>query len=150
MIDDGPDGSGIVASDMFFGLAAILVVLIALMSQTLRAAVAKNGGAEDAALLDAARGQPFHLVLAGAEGLTLANPDGTRIDLRLDDILDGRFEDWSRSRTDLLVLLRPEARDSAFLLDTALARAGITRLQRIRLDRPCPAPQITLRGVRCG
>lgn len=150
MTGDGPEGGEVVASDMFFGLAAILIVLMCLMSQHLRAALTEATGAEATELQAAAQGSGRALVLAGAEGVALVAPSGTVEEVPLAAMLDGRLTAWAAANPDIWVVLQANARDSAFLLDTALARAGVERIRRIRLDGPCPAPRFTERGVSCG
>ncbi len=147
--DGTEDGSAeTVASDMFFGLAAILIVVLSLMSQTLRHSIGQSR-ADSGALVAQATSSGRYIALAEAASVTLLRPDGPVETLPLDAILGGRVAAWAQGRPDLWVVITPAARDSAFLLDTALSRAKVAQVHRIRLDRPCPRPQFTAQGLTC-
>ncbi len=148
-MNDAGLGEDVVASDLFFSLAAMLIVLLCLMSQSLRAVVA-NPAPEDAALSRAAVESAQWLALARQDGITLTAPDGAVVRLGMADILSDRAEAWARAAgPGLWQVIAADARDSAFLMDTVLARAGLAEVQRIRLDRPCPRPRVTTTGLDC-
>ena len=148
MTEDGL-GEDVVASDLFFSLAAMLIVVLCLMSQSLRAVVA-NPAPGDAALSQAAVKSGKFLALARQDGATLTAPDGSVLRLGMADILSDRAELWARAAgPGLWQVIATDARDSAFLMDTMLARAGLAEVQRIRLDRPCPRPRVAAIGLVC-
>lgn len=142
-------GEDIVASDLFFSLSALLIVILCLMSQSLRAVVA-DPTPSDAALAQAAADAGQWLVLAREDGATLTAPDGAVLRLGMDDLLSDRAEAWARQAgPGLWQVIAADARDSAFLLDTLLARAGVTEVRRVRLDHPCPIPRLMAAGLAC-
>lgn len=142
-------GEDVVASDLFFSLAAMLIVVLCLMSQSLRAVVANPAPGDDA-LSQAAMVSGQWLAMARQDGVTLTDPDGSVLRLSMADILSDRAEAWARAAgPGLWQVIATDARDSAFLMDTVLARAGVTEVQRIRLDRPCPRPRVMVTGLVC-
>lgn len=148
-MNDAGLGEDVVASDLFFSLAAMLIVLLCLMSQTLRAVIA-NPAPGDAAFSRAAVESGQWLALARQDGITLTAPDGSVVRLAMADILSDRAEAWARAAgPGVWQVIAADARDSAFLMDTVLARAGLAEVQRIRLDRPCPRPRVTATGLTC-
>lgn len=148
-MSDAGLGEDVVASDLFFSLAAMLIVVLCLMSQSLRAVVA-NPAPGDAALSQAAVQSGQWLALARQDGVTLTAPDGSVLRLGMTDILSDRAEVWARAAgPGLWQVIAADARDSAFLMDTVLARAGVAEVQRIRLDRPCPRPRVAAKGLTC-
>lgn len=142
-------GDDVVASDLFFSLSAILIVVLCLMSQTLQAVVA-DPLPDETALARATTEAGQWLVLARSDGVTLSAPDGAVLRMGLGEILSPLVTDWARAaRSELWLVIATDARDSAFLLDTALARAGVAEVRRVRLDRPCPAPRLLPDGLTC-
>ncbi len=142
-------GDDVVASDLFFSLSAILIVVLCLLSQTLRAVVADPLPA-DTALSQATAEAGQWLVLARRDGVTLSAPDGAVRRMGVAEILSPPFTDWARAAgPGLWLVIAQDARDSAFLLDTALARAGVAELRRVRLDRPCRTPRLLAKGLAC-
>lgn len=150
MTSDG-EGAEIGATDLFFSLAAVLIVLLCVTSQTLRGVVgegAESGAADMAALSQAA---PVWLVLAQADGVVLHRPGSAPVTIGQGDILSGAVESWAAAATsEIRVVIAEDAADSAFLLETGLARAGIRSLQRIRLAGACPQPRLVAQGIVCG
>lgn len=143
--EDAPFGDGGAAtSDLFFGLAGILIVLICLVSDPLRQAVAARGLPETLT----APGQ--WLAVADGKGLTLTRPGAAPMHLPVDAITPQAVAPWAQGAGVPLVVLARDALDSAFLLDSALAGAGIERVDRVRLETECPRPRVTVRGVICG
>lgn len=143
--DDTPsDGGGAATSDLFFGLAGILIVLICLASGPLRQAVA----ARDLPATITAPGQ--WLAVADAQGLVLTRPGAAPLRLPLDAITPDALAPWAQEADVPLVVLTPDAQDSAFLLDSALATASVPLVRRVRLERACPHPRVTAQGVVCG
>lgn len=139
----GPEGGGSATSDLFFGLAGILIVLICLVSGPLRQAI---GGDLQPAAIDA-RGA--WLAVADGQGVVLTRPGGAALRLPLDGITAEAVATWARGAGVPLVVLAPDALDSAFLLDTALAGAGLAQVRRVRLEGACPRPLIVPQGVFC-
>ena len=144
------DGLDIGATDLFFSLAAVLIVLLCVTSQTLRGAVLdgpETATAEMDALSEAAS---VWLVLARAEGVVLHRPGSAPVAIGLEDILSGAVEAWAGAASaPVWVVITEDAADSAFLLETSLARADLRRMQRVRLDGPCAQPRLTRQGIIC-
>ena len=148
-MNDAGLGEDVVASDLFFSLAAMLIVVLCLMSQSLRAVVANPAPGDDA-LSQAAVESGRFLALAWQDGVTLTAPDGSVLRLGMAEVLSDRAEAWARAAgPGLWQVIAADARDSAFLMDTVLARAGLAEVQRIRLDRACPRPRVTATGLVC-
>lgn len=138
-----PGEGGAATSDLFFGLAGILIVLVCLISGPVREAV----GSRDLAATISAEGH--WLVVADGQGVALMRPDAAPMRLRLDEIAAEALIPWAQGADLPFVVLTSDAVDSAFLLDSALAAAGITEVRRIRLDADCPRPRIEVQGLVC-
>ncbi|PLL11184.1 hypothetical protein C0V75_18055 [Tabrizicola sp. TH137] len=144
----GGAGEEIGATDLFFSLAAVLIVLLCITSQALRGTLAAETEAEIGAQIGAA---PVSLVLARAEEVVLRHGDGAPLRVPLDAVLAGVVEDWARGVDgQVWVIIAEDAADSAFLLDTALSRAGLAEMRRVRLAGPCARPRLVAGGVACG
>lgn len=142
-------GEEVVASDLFFSLSALLIVLLCLMSQSLRAVVA-DPAPNESALSQAAVQSGRWLILARGDGATLIGADGSVRDVGMPDLLSDQTATWAQGAAGpVWQIILPDARDSAFLLDTVLARAGLEAITRVRLDQPCPRPRILPTGLVC-
>lgn len=140
----GVAGGGAATSDLFFGLAGILIVLICLVSGPLRQAV----GADLTVAAVEAPGE--WLAVADGQGVALTRPGAAPQVLPLDAITVEAVASWAEGAAVPLVVLAPDALDSAFLLDTALAGAGVAEVRRVRLEGDCPRPRLAARGMVCG
>lgn len=139
----------VASSDLFFSLSAILIVLLCLLSGPLRASLAATDTSA-AALLASARQSGIAVIVATEGGATLQAPAYPALFLPLDAILGPDLAPWLRDlAAPPLLLVLPDARDSAFLLDTALAQAGVATIRRVRLSGPCLRPRILPQGVTC-
>lgn len=144
------DGGDIGATDLFFSLAAVLIVLLCVTSQMLRGVVADGAEAGDADMARMAEDSSLWLVHARAEGLVLHRPGSAPQAIGQEDILSGTTEAWARAAGSAIwVVIAEDAADSAFLLETGLARAGIRSVQRVRLAGPCPQPRLAGQGIAC-
>lgn len=144
----GDDGTEVATSDLFFGLAAILIVTLCLLSQSLRETVARDDTAP--ALDRAAASDAGWTAIATDEGVTLHRPGAAAQTLPLDAIMSPATEDWAKAATGpLRLVITAQASDSAFLLETVLARAGVQDMERIRLPSRCASPRFTSRGLLC-
>ena len=147
---DGGDGSETGATDLFFSLAAVLIVLLSLTSQTLGQSVAKEARPETAGMNALAQIEEIWLVLARGDGIVLHGPGREPLTVDLDAILTSETEDWaSKARSPVCVVIEKDAADSAFLLETTLSRAGLRYVQRVRLTGPCKGPRLTEEGLVC-
>ncbi len=151
--DAGDGGAGTAASDLFFGLSAILIVLICLLSQNLQHALAEQTRAATAetgrALIAAATQSGLRLAIARAGGVDLVSPGAAPLTLPTDALLGAALRDWAARPGNPTVIITADATDSAFLIDTALAQAGLTGYSRIRLAAPCLSPRFTPTGLSC-
>lgn len=143
---DSTPALGTAAADLFFSLSAILILLVCLLSQSLHSLVARHNDPTPA-LHAAASQSGLWLVTADARGVTLSRPDRPVETVPTDAILATPLAEWSTTTPRVVIL--PDATDSAFLLDTALSRAGVAHTARIRLGGPCPAPRFTATGLAC-
>lgn len=143
------DGTDIGATDLFFSLAAILIILLSVSSQSLRSVV-RDKGADTKGLAALAQTESIWLVLAQADGLILHQPGQQPSAVGLDEILTGRTESWaSQAQAPIWVVIEEDAADSAFLLDTSLARAAVQEVRRVRLPAPCANPRLLSEGLLC-
>lgn len=139
---------GIVAADLLLALAAVLLLLVALMAPGWRAVLRDSAPiAPDTAPLSA--GQALIVALDGE--LRLVSASGV---LALDDTAlpdDPRLTGWLADRpgADLTLVLAHDSRDTGFLAEVALARAGVTRVARLRLPGPCARLELTPTGAFC-
>lgn len=143
----GGEGEEIGATDLFFSLAAVLIVLLCVTSQALRGSLATETEVEISSQIGAA---PVSLALVRAEEVVLRHGEGASVRVPLDAVLSGATEDWARGgEGPVWVVIAEDAADSAFLLDTALSRAGLAEMRRVRLTGPCARPRLVAGGVAC-
>lgn len=153
MIGDGhdqDDGVWTGATDLFFSLAAVLIILLSVSSQSLRSLVGDQAAGDMAGLADMVQEKAVWLVLARADGLVLHSPAQEPLAVGLDDILTGTVDAWARqAQGPIWVVIEEGAADSAFLLETGLAQAEVRNLWRVRLTGSCARPQLTPTGMTC-
>lgn len=126
----------LVISDIFFGLAAILLIVLALMTANLRALIERRAPGETQSLEALADLPPSMgtVIFAGAAQVVIFGETDTRISL--DDVLNDPAVAISLS-DDPLVVIAPEGGEAAFLVVARAARLGIPALRLIYLDRHC-------------
>lgn len=149
MIGDG-DGADLGATDLFFSLAAVLIILLSVASQSLRTVVREEAETDTAEMAALAERESVWLVLAQEDGLILHRPGAKPAAVGLDEILSGAVERWAQdAKAPIWVVIEEGATDSAFLLETSLARAAVQDMRRVRLPGPCAKPQLVAGGMIC-
>jgi hypothetical protein len=141
--NSGLGDTGAATSDLFFGLAGVLIVLICLMSGPVRQAVGTQLS------VDAISVPGEWVAVAEGAAVVLTRPGAAPMRLSLDEITAEGLATWAEGAAVPLVVLTQESVDSAFLLDSALAAAGLDEVRRIRLDGTCARPQLLPQGFVC-
>ena len=138
--EDQPPQS-LVAADIFFGLGAIILIVLALLSlnfQTILSTAAQSDAATRAELRSSATrlSQTQGVVLlADAQGIQISQ-DAQSSAIALDAI-SGLQELTDHLRAGALLIIGPEGREAAFLLQASAARAGIPSHRVVRLPIRC-------------
>ncbi|MCZ8173392.1 MAG: hypothetical protein O9272_16795 [Brevundimonas sp.] len=149
MTGDG-DGADVGATDLFFSLAAVLIILLSVASQSLRTVVREEAETDTAKMAASAERESVWLVLAQEDGLILHRPGAMPAAVGLDEILSGAMERWAQeAKGPIWVVIEEGATDSAFLLETSLARAAVQDMRRVRLPGPCVKPRLVAGGMIC-
>jgi hypothetical protein len=149
MTGDG-DGADLGATDLFFSLAAVLIILLSVASQSLRTVVQQKAETDIAGMAALAEKESVWLVLAQEDGLILHRPGAKPAAVGLDEILSGATERWAQdAKAPIWVVIEEGATDSAFLLETSLARAAVQDMRRVRLPGPCANPRLVAEGMIC-
>lgn len=153
-----PGAPALPAADLFLGLAAILLVVVALVAADLGRLVgqaralatapdaAPVAAAAQALAADLGRG----VLLAGPGGVAAWGPAGPLGQVARDDLPGAVLPaGWLGAGAVPLVLIAADAGDSAFLLEAALARGGVARMERLRLPPDCAALLRGPAGLSC-
>lgn len=151
----------LVVSDLFFGLSAILLIVVALMSAEVReftVSAARNVGSgqgSDTAVAAMAAAEQSYAVLASGKRAVFYEPNGSSVSIDRDALLgSAMIRDWvgraQRSSGAPVVVIDPDGSEAAFLLEPALAQAGLERFSRIRLIRGCRALKLGPTAAECG
>lgn len=144
----------LVASDLFFGLGAVILVAVVVLSLNLREVVTRamaDRAATDtdtrqaAADLSAAISAP--VLLADAQGLHRLVA-GQRTTIPLADLWAAPGLDAWLGEAPLLVIA-PQGQDAAFLLFSRAATVAPTPLPTLRLTRDCRALMPFAGGFQC-
>lgn len=146
------------ATDLFLGLAAILMIALTFVSAYLsnltdaaRDAIRAPATAETTNIAAAtlAASEERVVILVRAEGIHVSGPQGALGDVPRDALPETTaLAAWLRIG-DGLVIIGPEAGDTTFLLETALARNGADSLGRIRLSGECASLVAHPAGYLC-
>lgn len=132
----------LVASDLFFGLGAVMLVVVAALSLGLQAMVTRvladqGARAEDtmtaAASLTARTG--LVLLLADGQGLHRLQ-GGARTSIPLDDLWQSDAPDLWLAEDPILVIT-PAGQDTAFLTFSRAASSHPGRIRTLRLPQEC-------------
>ena len=143
----------LVASDLFFGLGAVLLVAVAALSLSVqqvvsRAVADRSAAAEDTrvavAVLAATTGP---ILLADAQGLHRLTAD--RADLIEPDDLWSAPELAAWLAASPLLVIAPTGQDVAFLTYSRAAGEGLAALPTLRLTKDCRALRQTAQGFAC-
>lgn len=135
----------LVVADLFFGLTAILLILVALLSSGVaRIAETALSDPADATLVarDFAAAHDAPVIVATSDGVTLH--DGTTMPL-------DRLAGWDAPRFTAppLVIVTPDGMEADFLLATPLGRSGLTAVTRLRMTDACRLIVATPSGAVC-
>ncbi|WP_163850643.1 hypothetical protein [Pseudooceanicola aestuarii] len=139
MTDRSQGDPALIASDLFFGVSAILLILAVLVfaplrDLALRAATPVTRGAAVSPVAEMSR----PALLARATGLDMTVPDAPPVHLPLDRIGAGPLARWAAGLDGVpLLIITPDGGESAFLAEPALAAAGVARIDRVRLTVSC-------------
>ncbi|MGR3483853.1 MAG: hypothetical protein ACU0BF_00770 [Paracoccaceae bacterium] len=132
-MDEGPP---VAVADILFGLSAVLLIVLALLSTRLAEGIARAAETrERAQAVDAlavtraaVAALPGAVVLATADGIEVG---GARIPL-------SGVPDWAPGEAGpLRLVVMPDGIEADFLLTPALARAGVASVERSRLTGAC-------------
>ena len=149
------------ATDIFLGLAAILLVALALVSANMgdllriahdSARPQANSDATRAAAARLAQAEGRLVMLVRADGVTALGPENALGHVMRDDLPDTTAPArWLAAAPAAmpLVILGPDAGDSAFLLEAALGRNGAGPVGRVRLTGDCAALVAQPSGFLC-
>lgn len=151
----------LIVSDLFFGLAAVLLIVLALLSSQI-APLMQRAGKPDAdpqflrsatPALAAHKGGVRHLMLLDAQGVMMTaaaqNGDTVTDAIPLDEML-GSAPLLQGLHAEPLVLIAPDGLEAAFLLSSRAASEGVATLTTYRLPQGCR--QLIWRGaeqLRC-
>jgi hypothetical protein len=151
---DGQGRLNLIASDLFFGLGAVILVTVAALSLTLQDVVARamtDGRAlpEDtrraAAELSLAISRP--ILFADAEGLHRLAA-GRRTTLALDDLWGApELAGWLEGPP--LLVIAPQGQDAAFLTFSRAAGLATAPLPTLRLTQDCRVLLPQAEGLEC-
>jgi len=144
--DDPTPDPGFFVTDLFIGLAGVLLIALAGMSPSLRGLV--DAGQPHPVLQDGGQG----LALALPDRLKLITPDGKGIDVALGELPHHpALTAWAEAVTRPVIVVDQGGGEVAFLFEGALARLlpGVT-LARVRLPPGCTRPVITPTDASCG
>lgn len=156
--DPAPAAPTLPAADLFLGLAGVLLVAVALVASDLGAligqaravATAPDAAPPAAAAAALAAGRGATVLLAGPAGVDGFGPAGPLGSMAQDDLPGAVLPaGWLAPGAVPLVLVAADAGDTAFLLEAALARGGVARMERLRLPPDCAALHIGPRGLSC-
>lgn len=149
---------GAITADIFLGLSAVLLVVLALVSVGLRDAVLD--GVARASEADAIRLGADAAALS-ADGRTIIYADGFGVTVLRGGVVQARIPTdaigtdpalgaaLAEAGADTLAVISSEGQEAAFLLDPALARLGASRVARVRLDPRCGGFVAAPGGVVC-
>lgn len=149
---NAPDRQLIVA-DMLFGLTAILLVIVAVASQTIGSIATQLGTSENAneaeveeAVVAYANAASETILFARADGVVLIRPGGQEV------VPLAALSQWTPPVLDEIptIVVSPLGMETDFLLGNILARSGVAEVTRLRISVDCPALARTDDGaLRC-
>ena len=149
----GQSALNLVASDLFLGLGAVMLVVVAAVSFGLQDMVARIAGPVASttetrqAVLALSRQTDRPLLLADAQGLHRTR-GGTGADIGLDQVWTSPdVPEWLAE--DPLLIIAADGQDAGFLVFSRAAQDGLGAVTTLRLPRGCRDLALTPGGIAC-
>ena len=147
-MEGNDEGHSHVVSDLFLGLAAIIILVLAVASSTQIGWMRNATTADQVNDFLAEQGQSEEQTLVlDHRGMHLLLVDGAALTVPVDEILSLDVEGTMRSK--LLIVILDGGSEASFLLDVVLAKAEFSEVRRVRISGRCENPKIDALQVTC-